>query len=137
MNLPDDIQDLLDKPEGKQFEFKEDFPGGDAVAKTVIAFANQSGGFLIFGIRDEPREITGLEDTSVIQFEEQVTNPIHDRVAPAPSLKLLFVKPSNKRNEYLLKTYLTKKRSFNTSLVATRLRPERRQHLSERPSGRR
>lgn len=56
--------------EGEQIEFKESFNWGSRseYAKSVAGFANHSGGFLIFGIRNDPREVVGLKSAN---FESQ------------------------------------------------------------------
>ena len=58
MNLNDDLP-VWQQSESRRLEFKENFPSGNKVAKTVIAFANGAGGRIVFGIRDNPREISG------------------------------------------------------------------------------
>jgi predicted HTH transcriptional regulator len=58
-----DISEILEKPEGKQRDFKEEFPDGKKLARTVISFANQGGGYICFGVKDEPREITGFDES--------------------------------------------------------------------------
>ena len=50
---------VWEKPESRRLEFKESFPKGEQVAKTVIAFANGAGGKIIFGIKNDPRKVTG------------------------------------------------------------------------------
>lgn len=47
-------QNICHQPESIRLEFKERFPKGDQVAKTVIAFANGAGGKIIFGVKDSP-----------------------------------------------------------------------------------
>ena len=63
---------LLNKPEGVNLEFKkarDDVP--DNVYRTVSAFANTDGGWLIFGISDEgvPHEITGVTPDKVDEVQ--------------------------------------------------------------------
>ncbi len=36
---------FLDMPEARRLEFKESFPKGEQVARTVVAFANGAGGW--------------------------------------------------------------------------------------------
>ncbi|SNY96874.1 AlbA family DNA-binding domain-containing protein [Halomonas sp. hl-4] len=58
--------------EGQELEFKEQFNLA-ALAdyfKDFAAFSNNRGGFLIFGVKDSPREIAGLSDKSKAQFEK-------------------------------------------------------------------
>lgn len=58
--------------EGQELEFKEQFNLA-ALAdyfKDFAAFSNNRGGFLIFGIKDSPRQRTGLSEKSLVQFEK-------------------------------------------------------------------
>ena len=38
--------------------------------KTIAAFANNAGGYIIFGVGDKPRRLLGLRDRNLAQFEE-------------------------------------------------------------------
>ncbi len=72
------LKEILNKPEGKQVEFKEEFPEGEQVAETVIAFSNQGGGIIYFGIQDEPREVVGFDSNQdLIELEERIINHIY------------------------------------------------------------
>ena len=83
------LEYVLKKPEGKQVEFKEEFPKGKKLAETVIAFSNQGGGTIYFGVQDEPREIIGFDNNQdLIELEERATNHIYDLVAPTPSFEI-------------------------------------------------
>ncbi len=73
---------LWEQPESRRLEFKEDFPKGDQVARTVIAFANGAGGKIVFGIRNKPRQIVGISNDELFSLEEQVSNHIADLCAP-------------------------------------------------------
>jgi hypothetical protein len=56
--------------EGEQIEFKESFNWANrsAYAKSMAAFANNSGGYVIFGVTNEPRQLVGLRSRN---FEDQ------------------------------------------------------------------
>lgn len=69
------------QPESRRLEFKEGWPGGDKIART--AFANGAGGRIVFGVRNNPREIIGLSDKALFDLEERVSNHIYDMCAPA------------------------------------------------------
>ncbi len=58
------IQDLIDTGESETVEFKSRWPGGPVVAKVLAAFANTSGGVLIFGV-DGHGETVGVEHAQV------------------------------------------------------------------------
>jgi len=58
--------------EGQELEFKEQFNLGGLADyfRDFAAFSNNRGGFLVFGIKDSPREIMGLSEKSKEQFEK-------------------------------------------------------------------
>ncbi len=58
--------------EGQEIEFKEQFnlAGLADYFRDFAAFANNKGGYLIFGVTDSPRKLNGLSDTSIKQFEK-------------------------------------------------------------------
>ena len=53
----------LKSRESTRLEFKESFSraGRAKYAKTLAAFANNSGGFIVFGVTDSPRELVGVD----------------------------------------------------------------------------
>lgn len=58
--------------EGQELEFKEQFNLA-ALADYIrdfAAFANNRGGYLIFGVKDAPRVLIGMSDKSIDQFEK-------------------------------------------------------------------
>jgi predicted HTH transcriptional regulator len=69
-------------PESRRIEFKESFPRGDAVARTIIAFANGAGGQLVFGVKDSPREIIGIPEDQLFVLEEKISSHLFDLCAP-------------------------------------------------------
>lgn len=58
--------------EGQELEFKEQFnlAGLADYFRDFAAFANNRGGYLIFGVKDSPRMPKGLNETSLAQFEK-------------------------------------------------------------------
>jgi len=58
--------------EGQEIEFKEQFnlAGLDDYFRDFSAFANNKGGYLIFGVTDIPRKLKGLSDASLEQFDK-------------------------------------------------------------------
>jgi len=47
-------------------EFKESFNwmSKDKYAKSMAAFANHKGGYIIFGVKNQPRELVGLQSNN-------------------------------------------------------------------------
>jgi predicted HTH transcriptional regulator len=74
--------DWLQRPEGRRLEFKQQLPEVAEVAKTVVAFANDAGGDLIFGIRNQPRELVGIPEAELMPLEERIASIIHDLCSP-------------------------------------------------------
>jgi ATP-dependent DNA helicase RecG len=66
------ITELIIQPEGRRLEFKAKMPAISDIAKTIVAFANDAGGELFIGIRNEPRELVGVKEDSLIRLEEQI-----------------------------------------------------------------
>lgn len=58
--------------EGATIEFKETYNHANMAQyfKTMASFANNQGGYIIFGIGDRPRRLKGLSEKSCTQFEE-------------------------------------------------------------------
>ncbi len=74
------IEEYLSQNESKTLEFKENTRSLSGIVKTVVAFANTSGGILLIGIRDKAKEIVGVSDS--LQEEERIANAISDSIAP-------------------------------------------------------
>ena len=70
------IKEIIRQTEGRRLEFKEVLPEHADLANTIIAFANDAGGELYLGIRNNPREITGLPEEDLMKIEEHVSNII-------------------------------------------------------------
>ena len=65
-------RDVLDTQEGEEIEFKEQFnlAGLADYLKDFAAFANNRGGYLIFGVKDSPRILEGLNSKSIEHFQK-------------------------------------------------------------------
>ncbi len=73
----------LDQPESRRLEFKERLPKGEQLARTAVAFANGAGGRIVFGVKNSPREIIGVDEDRLFDLEERINNSIFDQCAPA------------------------------------------------------
>lgn len=77
------IEEIL-AGESKNIEFKEDLPEKSIkYMKSVIAFANSSGGKIIFGIADKTREVIGLDSKDVFKLMDAIANAVSDSCEPA------------------------------------------------------
>ncbi|MEO0071322.1 MAG: ATP-binding protein [candidate division WOR-3 bacterium] len=61
----DDRGNLIAR-ESSEIEFKENFNLANMAdyARIMASFANKSGGYIIFGVKDSPRKITGINPTN-------------------------------------------------------------------------
>ena len=77
------IEEIL-SGESKNVEFKENLPEKSIkYMKSVVAFANGTGGKIIFGIEDETREIVGFDKEDVFQKMDAIANAVSDSCEPA------------------------------------------------------
>lgn len=76
------INELL-KTEGRNVEFKVDLPKRkETFLKTVVAFANCQGGFFVFGVSDVEHAVIGMNDETLFQDMDTLTNIISDNCEP-------------------------------------------------------
>ena len=70
--------------EGKNVEFKLELPQRDVTfLKTAVAFANCQGGRFVFGIRNEDHAVVGMNEETLFQDMDTITNLISDNCEPA------------------------------------------------------
>jgi predicted HTH transcriptional regulator len=84
-----DLLDLLKRPEGKTQEFKRDLSSPDGVLRSLVAFANTSGGTVLVGVEDRTRHVRGVREP--LDLEERLANLISDHIVPrlVPELEIL------------------------------------------------
>ena len=77
------IEEIL-AGESKNVEFKENLPEKSIkYMKSVVAFANGSGGKIIFGIIDKTREVIGFGKEEVFKIMDAIANGVSDSCEPA------------------------------------------------------
>ncbi len=70
--------------ESKNVEFKESLPEKSVkYMKSVVAFANGTGGKIIFGIADKTREVIGFDKEEVFKKMDAIANAVSDSCEPA------------------------------------------------------
>ena len=70
--------------EGNNIEFKLELPHKDlGFLKTVVAFANGLGGKIVFGICNDNHAVIGMDDDTLFQDIDTITNLIADNCEPA------------------------------------------------------
>ena len=69
--------------ESKNVEFKIMLPDDSKnYMKTIVAYANTSGGKIIIGVDDVTRNIVGVEPSSVFQIMDKIANSVSDMCVP-------------------------------------------------------
>ena len=77
------IEEIL-AGESKDVEFKENLPEKSLkYMKSVVAFANGTGGKIIFGIADKTREVVGFDKEDVFKKMDAIANAVSDSCEPA------------------------------------------------------
>ncbi|MCW8850873.1 MAG: ATP-binding protein [Melioribacteraceae bacterium] len=87
------LEKLIEEGENLNIEFKQRFSEYEKIAKEIIAFANTSGGVIIFGINDNGK-VYG------VQSEKEVTELIKETITkycePIPSYNISYVEINHK-----------------------------------------
>ena len=77
------IEEIM-RGESKNVEFKEFLPDKSMkYMRSVIAFANGTGGKIVFGVSDETRKVTGIGEADVFKTMDAIANAISDSCEPA------------------------------------------------------
>lgn len=95
-----DNDKILLKRESNYIEFKENFNWNSKskYAKTMAAYANRDGGYIIFGIKDSPHEILGLNSSNFESLdEEKVTSYLNEVFSPEINWSKLQVEVDEKK----------------------------------------
>lgn len=80
------ITGLLKSRESNTVEFKESFNAGSTAkyAKTMAAFANNRGGYIVYGVKDNPREVIGLQNNNFEYLnQEKYTDAVNSLFSPS------------------------------------------------------
>ncbi|AFL90492.1 putative transcriptional regulator with HTH domain [Terriglobus roseus DSM 18391] len=87
-----EASDRLISRENTHLEFKESFNMGSAddYAKTAAAFANTQGGYLVFGVKDQPRQVIGLKSSHFDSLDAgKLTLALNERFSPEIDWEML------------------------------------------------
>ncbi|EKE22148.1 MAG: hypothetical protein ACD_7C00039G0010 [uncultured bacterium] len=87
----DSIVNRIISRESGWLEFKESFNWNsrDKYAKSMAAFANNKGGFIVFGVKDKPRDFVGLQSCNFETIDEsKITEYLNSVFSP----EILFEK---------------------------------------------
>ena len=70
-------RDEINAGESETLEFKEQLPDDHKkYIKTLVAFANQEGGLLVIGVRDNDRAIVGVPEDDVATMKDAIANAV-------------------------------------------------------------
>lgn len=64
---PDELKELLTKPESERLEFKSGEVRPNVVAQVLGAFANTSGGTLVWGFDERHGRVVGVSDPELAE----------------------------------------------------------------------
>ena len=107
------IEEIL-AGESKNIEFKETLPEKSIkYMKSVVAFANGTGGKIIFGIADKTREVVGFDKEDVFKKMDAIANAVSDSCEPAiiPDITLQTVDDKMRREIiHILRMFLSNAR---------------------------
>jgi predicted HTH transcriptional regulator len=79
------IREILKQPEDKSLEFKKEIPKNrQHLLKTVVAFANGTGGHIYVGVNND-RTVTGIKEEP-FDLEEKLSSIIYDSISPIPNV---------------------------------------------------
>ncbi len=81
----DSYPDRITSRESSWLEFKESFnwSSKDEYAKTMAAFANNHGGYIIFGVKNQPKELLGLLNNNFDNCDEaKISGYLNDCFSP-------------------------------------------------------
>jgi hypothetical protein len=84
--LDPDHSDRIMSRESSWLEFKQNFnwASWEKYARTAAAFANARGGYIVFGIGNKPRKLTGMTNTNFEDTDpETITKDLNSSFAPA------------------------------------------------------
>ena len=73
---------LISAGESKTLEFKRELPKYDQIAKTIVAFANTSGGRLLIGV-DDNGTLLGIDESLILDLEDRIYASLFEQIRPS------------------------------------------------------
>lgn len=111
-NFHPTISTRLLSRESSTLEFKESFNWNsrDRYVKSMVSFANNRGGYIIFGVTDNPKVLVGLKNNNFESFDEaRITEYLNNTFSPelnfeksnvqikGANIGIIYVYPSTKK----------------------------------------
>ncbi|MBF0431714.1 MAG: putative DNA binding domain-containing protein [Fibrobacteria bacterium] len=90
--------------ESRLLEYKREVTDYKKIAKTVIAFANGSGGQLIVGVTDKTRTVIGVSPNKIDMLLERLPVSLSDLIHPS-IFPQVYVKTINNKEVIVLQVY--------------------------------
>ncbi|ADR18489.1 RNA-binding domain-containing protein [Calditerrivibrio nitroreducens] len=90
------LDEIIKQPENRKLEFKESLPNKIDLCKTIVSFANDAGGEIYIGVKNNPREIIGVPEEELLEIEETITNIISDNCYPIILPEISFINHDGK-----------------------------------------
>lgn len=83
--------------ESKEVEYKETVPqNSKKYMKTVVAYANSSGGLLVFGVEDNTWNVIGIPQEKIFEVADGISNAIMDSCEPMIDFDIKYQTIENK-----------------------------------------
>lgn len=83
------IQELIAQGEGLTVEYKQELPPDhDKMLKTVVAFANGSGGAILLGVTDDGNVVGIRSSENINREKDRIINMIRNKVYPDPEVRI-------------------------------------------------
>jgi hypothetical protein len=84
--ITEDRPDILNRRESTQLEIKENFHQNEfpEYGRTIAAFANRFGGYLLFGVKNQPHRLLGMQNNRFREMDPNVlTQFLNNYFAPS------------------------------------------------------
>ncbi len=107
MDITDEINKIIGKPESSTLEYKAVLPPSKTLAQLMSAFANSEGGYIILGVSDN-LEINGLSEDF---HANTITHKALDLLSPQPIVIYQYISQKGK------KLYVIKIEKSNTPVA--------------------
>lgn len=98
--------------ESREVEYKEIVPSNSRqYTKTAVAYANCSGGRIIFGVEDNTWKITGIPQDQVFEKADSISNAIMDSCEPMIDFDIMY-QTIEEKTIIIVQVYPGKKRPY-------------------------
>lgn len=105
------VDEIL-RGESKEVEYKEIVPANSRqYTKTAVAYANCSGGRIIFGVENNTWRITGIPQDKVFEKADSISNAIMDSCEPMIDFDIMY-QTIEKKTLIIVQVYPGKKRPY-------------------------